>query len=109
MHFRLLFPSDYVGAHDLNGKDVIMTIEKVDLEELRMEGNKKETKPVIWFVKAKKRMVLNKTNAKIVAKIHGKDTADWNGKQITLYPTTTKVGLETQDCIRVRPAAKGDA
>ena len=105
MHYKLLFPNEYVGAHDLNGKDAVMTIERVDVEELTMEGGKKQKKPVVWFKGAKKRMVMNKTNAKTIAKMHGTDTANWVGKQITLYPTTCKVGPNMEECIRIRAGA----
>lgn len=101
-HYKLLFPSNYVGAHDLKGKDVTLTIEAVAIEELTMAGGKTENKPIVRFKGASKALVLNKTNAKSIAKQHGKTTDDWIGKQITLYPTTTKCGRETVDCIRIR-------
>jgi hypothetical protein len=53
-------------------------------------------------------LLLNKTNAKAIAQLYGKRPADWVGKWIELYPTTTEVGGEVRDCIRVRnqiPAA----
>jgi len=101
-HYKLLFPSEYIGAHDLRGKDVTLTISGIRVEELKMEGGKSSTKPVVTFEVAKKRLVLNKTNAKTIASLHGPDTSLWKGKQITLYPTTTKMGPKTVDCIRIR-------
>lgn len=103
MHFKLLYPTDYVGAHDLNGKDAVLVIEKIDREELMMEGGKKEKKPVVWFKGAKKRMVMNKTNAKTIARLYGPEMNDWIGKAIILYPTTCKVGPNTEECIRIQP------
>lgn len=47
-------------------------------------------------------LLLNKTNAKTIAQLYGKRPADWVGKWIALYPTTTEVGGETRDCIRVK-------
>lgn len=103
MHYRLLHPNDYVGAHDLGGQDHAVTIEAVlPKEELTMQGGKKETKPVLTFVGRKKKLVLNKTNAKAIAKLHGTDTSNWIGKQITLYPSHTKCGKETVECVRIR-------
>lgn len=52
-------------------------------------------------------LLLNKTNAKTIAQLYGKRPADWVGKWIQLYPTTTEVGGETRDCIRVRPQIPG--
>jgi len=47
-------------------------------------------------------LLLNKTNAKTIAQLYGKRPADWVGKLITLYPTTTEAFGKTQDCIRIR-------
>lgn len=52
-------------------------------------------------------LLLNKTNAKAIAQLYGKRPADWVGKWIQLYPTTTEVGGETRDCIRVRNQIPG--
>ena len=37
-----------------------------------------------------------------VAAMYGSDTTKWVGQRITIYPTTTQVGRDTVDCIRVR-------
>lgn len=103
--FRLMFPNDYLGAHEFLGKDVTKTIKSVAMEDLRVQGGKKERRPVITFKDAKKRLVLNKTNAKSIAKLHGTDTNDWAGKQITMYPTKCMLGREQVDCIRIRDKA----
>lgn len=103
MHYRLLYPSKYVGAWDLNG-DTEVTIEKViEGEELVCEGGKKDYKPILVLKGATKKFVLGKTNAKSVGKVLGNDTSDWPGKKITLYPTTCSgKGGEIVECIRVR-------
>lgn len=105
MDYRLLFPNDYIAAHDLRGKDVTKTIKGVAVEELRLTGGGKEKKPVISFSDTKKRLVLNKTNAKSIASLHGNDTAGWIGKKIALFPTTTLFGRNTVECVRVRERA----
>jgi hypothetical protein len=61
-------------------------------------------KPVIVFAGKKKKFAVNKTNGKTIAGMYGTDVAAWKGKQVTLYPTTTRFGGETVECIRVRPA-----
>lgn len=106
-HYKLLHPRKYICAADLDGKDVKLTIKSIDHEELVMEGGKKDVEPVITFEKAKKKMVLNRTNARRIAEYYGDDVDQWVGKEITLYPTTTKAkGGGTTDCIRVREAEK---
>lgn len=104
-HYKKLFPKDTLGHWDLE-KDVTVTIERVLTEELVLPGGAKESKPVIYFAKAKKKLVLNKTNADIIAKQHGPLIEGWKGKQITLYATMTKFGRETVECIRIRDKAR---
>jgi hypothetical protein len=99
----LLFPSEYLQAADLRGKDVTVTIEKVDpRHSLKKNDGSSDAKPVVTFAKAKKKWVLNKTNAKAIAKLHGKPL-EWIGEKITLYPTTCEAFGDVVDCIRVRP------
>lgn len=105
MHYKLLFPSEYVGAHDLNGRDYTVTMASVTVQELMMQGGVKDKKPVVTFSDAKKKLILNKTNARTVAALYGNDTEAWKGQKITLYPTTTKCGRETVECIRIRDRA----
>lgn len=113
-HFLLLYPSRYLRAADLQGKDVTLTIrQKPAREELTGQGGKKERKPILYFEEAKaraardgeeeKRLVCNITNANTIAMLYGTDPAKWVGKRVTLFPTTTAVGGKTTDCIRIRP------
>lgn len=102
MDYRLLFPNDYIAAHDLRGKDVAKTIKAVTVENLRMSGGRSEKKPIVLFSDTPKKLVLNKTNAKLIAAQHGTDTDKWPGKRVTLYPTTTLFGTATVDCVRIR-------
>lgn len=109
MDYRAMFDRDYIGAWDLEGKDVTVTIVKVEPRVLTSQGNKKDKRPILWFDGKEKGMVMNKTNSKTVAGLYGTDTTQWIGKRVTIYPTTTSAGGETVDCIRIRntvPAAK---
>jgi len=110
MDARKLFPSVFLAAHDLDGKDVTLTIRALVQEELKTDRGG-EDKWILYFEetakKAKsprmeKRMVMNKTNAKTIMAIHGSETDDWVGKKIVLYPTKTPAFGEIVDCIRVR-------
>jgi hypothetical protein len=102
-HYLLLHPRNYISAADLDGKDITVTIKSIAKEELIMEGGRKDVVPIITFEKATKRFCCNKTNAKSIAQQHGPDVDQWVGKQITLFPTTTKAKGETVDCLRIRP------
>lgn len=101
--YRSMFDRDYIGAWDLGGKDVVVTIASVKAGELRAQGNRKEKKPIVYFVGKEKGFALNKTNAKTIAQLYGNDTTEWVGKRITIFPTTTTFGSDIVDCIRVRP------
>jgi hypothetical protein len=103
MDYRLLYPNDYIGAHNLKGKDVTKTIKAVEIEDLRVQGGKVERKPVLFFADAEVKLVLCKTNARTIASLYGNEVERWRGKKITMYPTQTKFGPATVDCIRIRP------
>lgn len=103
-HYRSMYDNEHLGAWDLLGKDVTVTIAAVKPGQLVGEGGKKSRKPILSFDGKEKTMACNITNAKIIASMHGTDTTKWVGKKITLYPTTTSAfGQEGVDCIRVRP------
>lgn len=101
MRISQLFPSKYVKATDLNGKTVTLTIAKLVLEELG-HGAEKERKPVLYFQKATKGLVLNRTNAMTIAALYGDESDDWAGKRISIYPTRIRAFGAMQDTIRVR-------
>lgn len=104
---RGMFDSPYLGAWDLQGRDVVVTIRDVVQGELGKAGtSKKDKAPIVYFEGKEKGMVFNKTNMKTVAAIYGSfKRTEWLGKSITLFPTTTSKGGEIVDCIRVRPNA----
>ncbi len=102
-HYRLLYPSEYLNAADLKGKDVKVTISKVDVEEVPGHDGKKKPKCVLHFEKTPKRFPLPKTCAKVIAKKFGTETADWVGKEITVFPDTCQAfGEKDVECVRVR-------
>ena len=103
-HWRKLFNSKYVGAWDFEGGPVTLTIKDVRHEEVPDQQGNKEKHPIVYFEKAKKGLVLNRTNAKTIAKLHGKDTDQWPGKQVTLFGTQCEAFGETVDCVRVKGA-----
>jgi hypothetical protein len=107
--YRAMFDRDYIGSWDLGGKDITVTISKVSAGELTAQGGRKSKKPIVWFAGKEKGLVLNKTNAKAIAGMDGTDTRQWVGKLVTIYPTTTSMGSETVDCIRVRPRVPNGA
>ncbi len=101
MKISQLFPSKYVKAADLNGKTITLTIAKLVVEELG-HGAEKERKPVLYFQKATKGLVLNRTNAMTIAGLYGDESDDWEGKRISIYPTRIRAFGAMQDTVRIR-------
>lgn len=98
MNIDQAFPTKYLAAHDLSGRDVTVQIASVNIEEV----GQGDTKPVVYFQGANKGLVLNKTNAHRIADMYGVETDNWRGKSITLYPSETDFQGKTVPCIRIR-------
>jgi len=103
-HFKLMFPSEFLSCHDLQGHDVTKTIASVSMDELQMTGGRKETKPVVRFSDTEKKLVLNVTNATTIAGLYGPETDAWIGSRITMCPDVTQFAGADVDCIRIRPS-----
>lgn len=105
MRINEAFPSQYIKAADLQGRDVTLIIKEVKLEDL---GD--DTKPVVYFNKTDRGLVLNRTNATTIANNLGTDEMDqWAGKAITMFPTQTDFQGRQVEAIRIRlrrPAPK---
>ena len=103
MNINLAFPSAYLKAADLQGRRVGVTIEKVVMEDI---GG--DQKPVVRFRGKDRGIVLNKTNAAMIAEITGtEETDEWKGAAVVLYPTKTDFQGKRVDCIRVDYPANG--
>ena len=94
------FPSKWLKAADLSGKEYTMTMQRVGMETI---GDDHEEKPVLYFQGAQKGLMLNKTNAEAIAIVYGDETEQWTGKQVVVYPDITQYQGRRVDCIRVRP------
>lgn len=103
---KLVNPSDYLASIELSG-DLTLTISGVGHEKLWREGIKEpETKFVLSFKETPKRFILSaRTNEDTICRLHGNQAEEWIGKQVTLFPTTCRVGRETEPCIRIRATA----
>lgn len=89
--------SKWLKAADLKGHKIRLTIDRAELVEF-----KDNTKKLgLFFVGKEKGLVLNKTNAQLIAEQHGGEIDGWKGAQINIYPTTTDFGGERVECIRV--------
>jgi len=97
MNINTAFPSDYVKAADIGTKRVAAVIESVSVEKVG-----EDKKPVVWFANKEKGLVLNKTNANIIAEIAGTDeTDDWADIKIVMYVAKVDYQGRRVDAIRV--------
>lgn len=103
MNIDEIYPdkSAFLKADDLNGKRVKVEIETVSVQPFENNG-KEENKLVLSFTGKEKKLTLNKTNARSIAKMYGPDTDGWVGATIQIFPTTTDFGDKKDvPCIRV--------
>lgn len=102
-HWKRLHNPDYIGAYSLDpDQDLTVTIDYVAREQITGTGGKKEECTVAHLVNNKP-FILNATNSKSIAKLYGNFIEDWAGQKITLFATTTRMGGETVECLRIRP------
>ena len=91
-----IFPSKYLRAADLDGREPVVTIDRATLETL---GD--ERKVVVYFKGKDKGLVLNKTNFNAIEEISGEDDTDnWAGTKVKLF--TAKVEFQGKRVPAVR-------
>jgi len=101
-HWRSLMGKEFLIGEELNGQDVTLTIKNVLIEELQ-NAKGKEKKPVMTFDGTDKKVVMNVTNMKSVAKaLKSPYPEDWVGQRITLTPVSGYFFGEQQTVIRIK-------
>jgi hypothetical protein len=99
MNINEAYPSKYLSSEDLQGREIRLVIARVEVEEV---GRDREKKPILYFTKAKKGMVLNKTNARMIAAAYGANTDQWEDREIIIFSMKVQFGDEIVDGIRVK-------
>lgn len=100
MNINNAFPSNYLKASELQGRDVTVTMANVVFETIGQDR-----KPVLYFAGTKKGMVLNKTNSNNIAMLYGQETDNWVGKKITLFPCMVDYQGKSVEAVRIRGAS----
>ena len=98
MKLTEVFPSNFIKAEDLQGRDVTVIISNAQIEKL---GN--DNKLVMYFKGKDKGLVCNKTNAGRISYLYGDDTDDWIGKPIVLTSEFVEFQGKSVKAIRVKP------
>ncbi len=97
MRISAAFPSEYLKAADLQGRQVTVQIDRVEMRDI---GD--DHKPVLFFQGKEKGVVLNKTNANNISFAYGDDTDAWAGKQVILYEAMVDFQGRSVQAIRIR-------
>lgn len=97
--------SDYITSEDIGPKDVVVTILRVEEEQVKNADDKKGTlKAVLITAEFKKPIVLNATNYKRIKSMYKEpDLSKWKDYKVTLYVEKGIVAFgDIVDGIRVR-------
>jgi hypothetical protein len=96
------FPSKYLKAADLGGKEVRVIMQHVEKEKL---GD--DMKLALYFKGKDKAVILNKTNANTIADAYGDDSEDWFDQPLILFSVMVDFQGKVGPAIRCRvPTAK---
>lgn len=106
-HWKKLTDPKYIGSYDFKPEQELkVTIEKIENVNIELfNGKKLETKNCILahFKGAKKPMILNKENMKIITKVTATPYIEqWVGKELTLYVTKVAAFGSMVDAVRVK-------
>lgn len=101
-----VYASPWLRSEDLQGRTVKVTIATATVETLPQADGSQAEKIVVSFVGAKRKLILNKTQAAALVAIAGDDTDRWIGVVVFLAPQPTNNGKMT---IAVLPSDVPDA
>ena len=104
---RVYSESKYLKHQDLNGQDVVLTIDRVTRESIKDKDGTEKKKFILYFRELEKGLVLNTTNMNtLYALLKTDESAEWIGKRITLFEKEDiEMGGQLTSGIRVRPKA----
>ena len=110
MKLSEMFPSNFLKAQDVTdaGGEMDLKIFNVEMKEFDTDEGGKEKKAVLIFANDK-RMVLNKTNAGLIAQMFGDDTDQWLNQNVTLVVQDVPFGNKTVPAIRIKNLNSKDA
>jgi len=87
---RSQFEGNFLDATDIpiiNGDSPGITVEISGVVPPNAEKDntgKQINKTILSFKGAKKRLIINKVNARVLCQLHGKKASEWVGKKVTL-------------------------
>lgn len=97
------FYANYLGGWSFANGDQILTIKDVEEAEVRGKDSGTEVKLTVTFQETDLPLILNRTNADMIAKVTGCSyTGDWIGKQIKIGSSKVRAFGDVWDAVRVR-------
>ena len=93
-----IYGGGFLKAADLQGREVTVTIDRVELVELD-DGKKL----CLHFKGKDKGLLLNKTNSVNVASMYGPQTDGWLGKPVTIGTSWVDFQGKSVEALRIRP------
>lgn len=79
-----MFPSRFVRSEDIQ-QPCTLVIRGITRENVAPDNQAEEIKPVAYFERAPKGLVLNHTNAAVLMDLFGDDTEAMQGRTVELY------------------------
>jgi hypothetical protein len=96
------FPSKYLKAADLGGREIKVIMANVEKEKL---GD--DLKTILYFKGKERGLVLNKTNAFTIVDAYGDESEDWFDQPLILFSVMVDFQGKVGPAIRCRvPTAK---
>ncbi len=103
MNISSAFPSRYLRSADIPpGSSTAVTINTVKVENVENSSDPDDDKPVLYFEDRRKGMVLNRTNAAVIAEAYGDETDDWKGQPVEVFVSRTEFRGRSVPCLRLR-------
>ncbi len=102
---KVFSESKFLKHQELDGQDWVVTIDRVERQEMKNNDGKQEKKFVLFFKEIEKGMILNATNMHTITTLLKSDESEnWAGKKITLYTKDDiEMGGKLVPGLRVRP------
>lgn len=106
MKVSKMFPTPHLKGDDLGGIEPNVKIVKIGpVKAFNSDTNQEEDKWAVWFFGKDKYLLLNKTNATMIAELLGSDESDdWVGGRVKLYSTPVQAFGATHNAVRVKKA-----
>ena len=103
-HWKKLTNPLYIGSHDIEpGSELKIIFDTVSKEIVKGPDGKQEECIVAKLSNAKKPLILNKTNCKIIAKVLETPYIEqWKGRAVLMYVAKVKAFGEVVDAIRIK-------